>query len=123
MSHRWDCPDDWEARREGERAHDRGASYYSNPYDGVCRDASDEWSYAYRRAEDRAEEEAAEAHAQALRAREARELADYEERAYYEQQAYYAEMQEQYEAEQWQEYTEELEAERAVETWEAEGGR
>lgn len=64
MSHRWDCPTDWEARREGERAQENGRSRSSNPYDDrywnrdrACPDAADEWARGYRRAEIREEEQ------------------------------------------------------------------
>lgn len=64
MSHRWNCPTDWEARHEGERAHEWGRSRSSNPYkesywnrDKACPEAADEWNRGYRRAEMRAEEE------------------------------------------------------------------
>jgi hypothetical protein len=61
MSHRDNCPDRYTARREGERAFDYGRGIYSNPYDGGCDEASEEWRRGYREAEDRrGEEEAAE---------------------------------------------------------------
>lgn len=104
MSHRWDCPDPWDARREGERAYESGYGRYSNPYDDPftgCRDADDEWRRGYSAAEERAEEErAAEEAAERRRAEEAayereRERAEWE--AYMEEQqraAYEASLQE-----------------------------
>lgn len=87
MSHRSSCPDDWEARREGERAYDWGRSRSSNPYedsywnrDRACPDAAEEWSRGYRRAEMRAEEEREE---EAARQRAVRRRAEAEEEAYY----------------------------------------
>lgn len=55
MSHRDDCPDRWEARREGERAFERG--YGRNPYEPDmwgergCEEAADEWKRGHRSAE------------------------------------------------------------------------
>lgn len=88
MSHRSDCKDPWEARREGERAYERG--YGVNPYrdgdynenydDRRCREeAESAWRRGYYAAEQQAEEEAAERAAQ-IRREEARA----EEEAYYE---------------------------------------
>lgn len=79
MSHRDDCPDRWEARRQGERAFERG--YGSNPYrsrlgeDG-CPDAEREWRSGYYAAERRAEEERAEMAADRRRAEARREEAN-----------------------------------------------
>ena len=110
MSHRDDCPDRWEARREGERAFERG--YGSNPYRGDegCPEAEQAWRSGYyaaesaererheeeywdrRRAEARAEEEACEARmmeeaqAQAEYERQAAEAYDAEMRAAQEQE-------------------------------------
>lgn len=88
MSHRWDCPRDWEARHEGERAFDYGRSRSSNPYedtywnrDHACHEAAEEWDRGYRRAEMRAEEEREE---EAARQRAARRRAEAEaEEAYF----------------------------------------
>jgi hypothetical protein len=95
MSHRWSCPSDWEARREGERAFENGRSMYSNPYedsywnrDNACREAAEEWERGHRRAEireeERREEEAAHRRASLRRAEE-----EAEEAYYYERQAEY----------------------------------
>lgn len=54
MSHRWDCPTDWEARREGRKAGERG--YGRNPYDDPfpgpgdisCEEASENWKRGQR---------------------------------------------------------------------------
>jgi hypothetical protein len=57
MSHRDSCPDEYDARREGERAHERGRGYYSNPYhdrEEGCDEAASAWSRGYRAAEERA---------------------------------------------------------------------
>lgn len=90
MSHRDDCPDEYDARRDGERAHDFGRGYYSNPYrdrEEGCDEAASAWSSGYRAASARREEERAE-EARAERRAEER-LADEEsaEDAYYEERA------------------------------------
>lgn len=87
MSHRWNCPTDWEARHEGERAFDYGRSPLSNPYeddywnrDRACPEAAEEWDRGYRSAEMRAEEEREEEAARqraAMRRAEADEWDDY----------------------------------------------
>ena len=89
MSHRHDCPDRWEARREGERASERGYGCYSNPYadryhDGRgCEEAERNWEEGYRQAEyerhelERDEEE--------IRARQVRERREQEEIEYYQE--------------------------------------
>lgn len=54
MSHKWDCPTDWEARREGRLAGERG--YGRNPYDDPfpgpfhshCEEAADNWERGER---------------------------------------------------------------------------
>lgn len=106
MSHRWNCPDSYEARREGERAFEYGRSRGSNPYedtywnrDSACPEAADEWRSGYRRAEMRAEEEREEEAAR-HRAEARRAEAQAEEDYYYQQrmedygqeQEYYAEL-------------------------------
>lgn len=108
MSHRWGCTPEWEARAEGERAFDRGASYYgANPYASYneygdqgerrrCEDAEEAWRAGYRSAENRAEEEEAERHAAARREAERREMTAQEE-AYYEAES------QRYQQEQWEE--------------------
>ncbi len=63
MSHRWDCPDRWEAEREGARAQEWGRSRSSNPHedpyhrDEGCPEAAEAWRSGYRRAEIREEEQ------------------------------------------------------------------
>lgn len=98
MSHRLNCPTEWEARHEGERAFDYGRSRASNPYEDsygnrerACPEAADDWRSGYRRAEmreeERHEEEAAHRRAEMRRA----ELQAEEE--------YYAHPEQQYEPE------------------------
>lgn len=104
MSHRWNCPTDDEARREGERAFEYGRSRYNNPYedspwnrDSACPEAAEEWERGHRRAEMRAEEEREEAAAQ-HRAAMRRAEVEAEELDYYNRQAeadHYAMLQEQ----------------------------
>lgn len=87
MSHRDDCPDRWEARREGERAVERGWGHYSssNPYrsgsDHECPEASRAWEDGRRAAEYRAEEQR-EQDAVDLSAQHQRELAEIERAEY-----------------------------------------
>jgi len=57
-----DCSrSDYEHRREGERAADRGVARFRNPYDEQgeddCRRAHESWDTGHRRAELRREEE------------------------------------------------------------------
>lgn len=90
MSHHWNCPDRWQAMREGERAQESGRGRYSNPYDErslpswdrdrACPDAARAWDDGHRRAEYRAEE-AAEQRAAAARAR--RDQIEMDDEAYY----------------------------------------
>lgn len=92
MSHRDSCPTDWEARREGERAFDRG--YGSNPYRGGygedrCEEAERAWRRGYSAAEERhSEERAAERAAQRRAYERVDEDAYYaeQERRYYDEQ-------------------------------------
>ena len=79
MTHRDDCPDRWEARREGERAFEYGHGSWSNPYksdsfgDGGCREAEREWEDSYRSARydsERREEQLADERAAHRRAQE-----------------------------------------------------
>jgi hypothetical protein len=80
MSHRWDCPEPWTARREGERAFESGAGSWRNPYkedspyDHGCPEAEQSWQRGYREAERREEErqfeEARQRHIEAERAQE-----------------------------------------------------
>lgn len=55
MAHRNDCPTEWEARREGERA--AGNGYGRNPYRDECEDAERAWDRGYRNMQERREEE------------------------------------------------------------------
>ncbi len=85
MSHRDDCPSEWEARRRGERDYeDRGYRSYHTPYDGQCEEAVEAYRRAQRSAEYDAQDraEAREAHRRAVQQREYAEA----EEAYQEQQ-------------------------------------
>ena len=82
MSHRDDCPSEYEARRQGRRDYENnGYVRYSTPYD-ECDEAREAYMRGQRAAEHVAEEEAAE--------RRAQERLSYErdcaEREYFEQQ-------------------------------------
>lgn len=89
MSHRWDCPDRWEAERRGERDYEWGHSRSSNPYDdyfhpeNACDEAAAAWRDGYRRAEYREEERREEEAAMERAARHRAEL-QAEEDYYYE---------------------------------------
>lgn len=90
MSHRDNCPDRWEAEREGRRAFEFGRSRSSNPHESIwqdegCPEAADAWRSGYRRAEMRAEDEQAEEAARQRYEME-RAYALAEEAAYYESQ-------------------------------------
>lgn len=119
MSHRWNCHDEYEARREGERAYEYGRSRSSNPYedsywnrDRACPDAENAWDRGYRAAEIRDEEEREEAAAR-QRAAMRRAEEEAEEYAYYERQQYeYAQRIE--DEARAQEYYAELEAQEAA---------
>jgi hypothetical protein len=93
MSHRRECPDPLEARREGERAYENG--FGSSPYrerdysesydDRKCRERADsEFSSGYYAAERRAEEQQEEERFR--RAAQARRDEDAEYEAQYEQE-------------------------------------
>ena len=88
MSHRWDCPSEYEARTRGERDYESyGYRRYSTPYDGECEEAARAYSRGMASAEYRAEEEAAER--RAIQRRQAEEEAMYQaaiEQQYWEQQ-------------------------------------
>jgi hypothetical protein len=105
MSHRDDCPTEYEARRRGYSAGESG-DYGRNPYRHECDEAASAWDRGYRSGQyDREENEAREARATARRRREeeeeAFELANYERDYYTEaERQYFAEM-EQEEAEHW----------------------
>lgn len=134
MSHRWNCPDEWTARREGERAQERGEGRWRNPYedrwhDGSgCEDAERAWERGYRDAERHAEER--EEEARAMRRRQEREREEYEMQHYYESQQeddrYRQYLDEQYSAylqEQLDEaFEEHLIATRDIPRWEDDGG-
>ena len=105
MSHRDSCPDDYEARRQGERAYERGDGSWRNPYRDDysgerCEDAELYWRRGYEYAEQRHEEQTAEERAAQRRAEERAQ----EERYYLQMQeeAYYREMEERAYAEQMQ---------------------
>ena len=95
MSHRWNCPTDWEARHEGERAFEYGRSRYSNPYedgpfnrDSACPEAAEEWDRGHRHAEMRADEEREEEAARQRSERRRAEEQEYDD--YAQEQQYYA---------------------------------
>lgn len=82
MSHRWDCPTDYEARRAGSRDYeDRGYRSYSGPYD--CDAANEAYLRGQRSAEYEAEQRAEE---QACERRRQEYIAEQEREAYYNQQ-------------------------------------
>lgn len=91
MSHRRDCPDRWEAERQGERAFEWGRSRSSNPHESMwpgegCDEAADAWRSGYRRAGIREEEQREE---DAARHRAAMRRAELQaEEDYYSQQQY-----------------------------------
>src|SRR5262245_48108462 len=117
MSHRWDCPTDWEAEREGRYAGDRGRSRYSNPYADECHEAEQAWDRGYRRGMYDREEREAEERAAERRAAGRRQAAEEEEyylsQSWYEEQEsaamYEAEMEAQYIADMERQYIEEQE--------------
>lgn len=83
MSHRWDCPDEYEARERARRDASFDQEYgwgrrYGSPYE--CDEASDHYRRAYER-EFSYREEQADEERRAERMRQAR----LEEEAYYEQ--------------------------------------
>lgn len=112
MSHTDSCPSDWEARREGERAFDRGRSRSSNPYDDqyayrgygdppYCEDAARAFDRGYNAARQQREDEEYEARRAEEAARQRAED-EYYERIRYERQQeeqYYQELAEQEAAE------------------------
>jgi hypothetical protein len=82
VSHRWDCPTDYEAEREGRRAGESGyKSRYSNPYTETgfqpCEEAERHWEDGFRAGErareQQEEEERCAARAARRRAEEAAE--------------------------------------------------
>lgn len=89
MSHRDDCPDPYQARREGDRHAGYGdwSTRYSNPYSGYdgCPEAARAWERGFdARKEEMAEEHRREQHAEHARQHRAQEAAE-EERQYYDQ--------------------------------------
>ena len=87
MSHRDDCPSQWDAEREGERAQEYGRSRSSNPHESIwhdegCPEAAEAWRSGYRRAEmreeEQREEEAAQQRAERRRAELEADEDDYE---------------------------------------------
>lgn len=90
MSHRDSCPSDYEARREGERAGERG--YSRNPYretlgERYCEEAERNWDRGQRAgAEIRREEEMEEARKASQRQRVQAEQEEYEYPEHLEQQ-------------------------------------
>lgn len=89
MSHRDSCPPPYEARREGERAQERGRGRYNNPYRDDCEEAAHEWERGHRAAERREEErrEEQEQHDREERHRaEQRDLEREQEQNYFEDQ-------------------------------------
>ncbi len=109
MSHRWDCPDDYEARSKARRDASFDLSYgsgdcsYRRPFDD-CDHANEEYRRAYRSEfEHLAEERRIEQAAKRRREYARQEQEDYERQYYesqeqrreesaFEEQAYYAEM-------------------------------
>jgi hypothetical protein len=90
MGHRWDCPTDYEAEREGGRAAERGRSIYSNPYSDhgfqPCHEAEENWERGFRREQRAIEDRQEEERMEARRAEQRREEARWEE--YWSQQQY-----------------------------------
>ena len=88
MSHRWDCPTEWEARRDGERAAERGYGRGNNPYKedffnrSHCEEAERAWNRGHRYAEERREEEQAAERAAERRAAERRAYERQQEEEY-----------------------------------------
>lgn len=101
MSHRDDCPTEYEARRRGYRDGEDGRSRYSNPYRDECDEAASAWDRGYRSgAYDREEREEQENRARVRHIQQMRE--DDEYRLAYDAD-YYTEAESQYFAEMEQE--------------------
>lgn len=86
MSHRWDCPTDYEARRKADRDAEDDLRYgrsYRNPYD--CDEANEAYRGEYNYRFNRLEEEVAERR-QVERRLQARREEEEMERSYFEQQ-------------------------------------
>lgn len=71
MSHNYDCPTEREARRDGERAGERG--YGRNPYSDGCEEAERSWRSGYYHGQERREEEEMELRREEQRNRERQE--------------------------------------------------
>lgn len=81
MSHQWDCPTDYEARRRGARDYeDHGYRSYRGPYD--CDEANDAYLRGQRSAEYEAERRAEE---EAYERRRQECIAEQQREAYYEE--------------------------------------
>lgn len=92
MSHNWNCPDPWEARREAR--HDAEYSGWNHHrYREDCPEANEAYEREYRNEEYRIEERAEEARAEARRAERNRESYAQEQMA---EAAYYTEQERQY---------------------------
>jgi hypothetical protein len=85
MSHRWDCPTDYDARQQARRDAEHDLPYGSRrraPYD--CDEGNDVYRDEYRRAFDRLEEERLAERSAAHRREMAREQEELEMQQYYE---------------------------------------
>lgn len=103
VSHRSNCPTDYEARREAERNAERDHHYgwgrsYRSPYD--CDEANRAYSREYEHEFQRLEEEAAQARRAEARRQAQREEEAYLEQQYHEQQQWEEELRLQQEAEE-----------------------
>lgn len=105
-------PDEYEARRQGERSQEWGEGNWSNPYRDSGRNDEIEraWDRGYRDAELRAEEEALERRRAERRAEE-REREEYEMRVAAEQAEYEAAMEADLQAQQEREWQAQYELE------------
>ena len=112
MSHSWDCPSTYEARRRGERDYEnRGYASHRTPYDDDCREARDAYIRGQRNAEydaHRAEDERREREAAQRRAADQRAM---EEQWQHEQWERDEEMEREYEAAIEAEYAAAMDAE------------
>jgi hypothetical protein len=115
MSHSWDCPTEWEARRRADsdarydaREHGSWGPSYRQPYG--CDEANEAYRREYSSQYQREQEEIASEHRASQRRQEARQQEEYEM-----QQAYEWDQQRQAEeAALEQEYAEQLERERTA---------
>lgn len=96
MSHRWDCPTEWEARREAQ--HDAEYTGWNHHrYQDDCPEAHQAYEREYRQEQYRIEERVEEARMEALQAERRREMHAQEqmaEWAYYkgQEQRYYEQL-------------------------------